>query len=107
MTSMVSRFFLAVASILAVASGAMAAGPPSPSRPPEPSRPRPSNYEMAVRAVQAGDYARALSVLQRVVKSESRDADAWNLADRGSSETYGFADEGFEAGLFACLVCIG
>lgn len=63
---MVSRFFLAVALTLAVGSGAMAAGSPSPSRP------QPSNYEVAVKAVQAGDYARALWLLQRVVKAEPR-----------------------------------
>lgn len=72
---MVSRTFLAVVLTLAVTSAAMAAGSPSTSRPP--ARP-PSPYDQGVKAVQAGDYTRALTLLKKVVEAEPRNADAWN-----------------------------
>jgi len=39
---------------------------------------QPSQYDEAVRAVDAGAYARALRMLNNVVKAEPRNADAWN-----------------------------
>lgn len=63
---------------LALASGALGAGSPSPSRPPAPAQPRASNYELAVNAIKARDYPRALGLLQKVVRAEPRNADAWN-----------------------------
>lgn len=63
--------------VLALASTALAAGSPSPSRPPAPQV-QPTEYELGVKAVQAGDYARALTLLQKVVQAQPRHADAWN-----------------------------
>ena len=59
---------LAVAFTLAMASAALAAGAPSDSTPPRP----PGDYEIAVAAVKAGNYARALPLLQKVVTAEPR-----------------------------------
>jgi len=63
--------------VLGVASAVLAAGSPSPSRPPAP-RVQPTDYELGVKAVQAGDYGRALTLLQKVVQGDPRHADAWN-----------------------------
>lgn len=122
MTSMVSRFFLAVASILAVASGAitlMAAHDYAFVL--DDSRAKVAVVDESVargtlvaspRGPRSGAYV-ASRLPPDEVEASRRDAvsrgQRWYLAlaDRGSSETYGFADEGFEAGLFACLVCIG
>jgi Flp pilus assembly protein TadD len=54
---------------------ALAAGAPSPARPP--ARP-PDDYGQGVRAVLAGDYARAVTLLGRAVQSDPKNADAWN-----------------------------
>jgi tetratricopeptide (TPR) repeat protein len=56
----------------------MAAGSSSSSRPPAASRAQPTPYELGVKAVKAGDYARALTHLQKVVQTDPRNADAWN-----------------------------
>jgi len=69
---------LAIALILALVSPAMAAGSSSTSRPSAPPRAQPSDYDLGVKAVQAGDYQRALVLLQKVVQAEPRNADAWN-----------------------------
>jgi len=74
---MMNNLFLAIALTLALGSPAMAAGSRSTSRPPAPSV-QPSDYELGVRAVKAHDYQRALTLLQKVVRAEPRNADAWN-----------------------------
>jgi tetratricopeptide (TPR) repeat protein len=71
---MTSKLCLAIALTLALVSHAMAAGSSSTSRPSA----QPSDYELGVKAVQAGDYQRALALLQKVVQAEPRNADAWN-----------------------------
>jgi len=63
---------------LVCASAAMAAGSSSSSRPRTPAPAQPSAYELGVQAVQSRDYARALSLMQKVVDSDPRNADAWN-----------------------------
>jgi Flp pilus assembly protein TadD len=73
-----SKGLLVLVCSLALASTAMAAGSPSPSRPPAPRQPSPSAWDLGVKAVQAGDYARAVTLFQRVVQAEPRNADAWN-----------------------------
>lgn len=75
---MVSKAIVAVVLVLGLASGALAAGSSSPSRPPAPSKAQPTDYDLGVKAVQAGDYARALPLLQKVVQADPRNADAWN-----------------------------
>ena len=75
---MVSKSLVAIALTLALASTALAAGSPSPSRPPAPPKAQPSDYDLGMKAVQAGDYGRALTLLERVVKADPRNADAWN-----------------------------
>jgi tetratricopeptide (TPR) repeat protein len=67
-----------LALILVSASTAMAAGSSSTSRPPAASPAQPTSYDLGVKAVQAGDYARALTLLQKVVQTDPRNADAWN-----------------------------
>ena len=75
---MLSNLFLAVGLTLALVSPAMAAGSSSTSRPSAPPRAQPSDYDLGVKAVQAGDYQRALALLQKVVQAEPFNADAWN-----------------------------
>ena len=57
-----------------MASTVLAAGSSSSSKPPPPT-----GYDLGVKAVKAGDYARALSLLQKVVSANPRDANAWNF----------------------------
>lgn len=75
---MVSKPLLAVVLTLAIVSPAMAAGSSSTSRPPALPKAQPTDYDLGVKAVQAGDYGRALTLLERVVKADPRNADAWN-----------------------------
>lgn len=75
---MVSKSLLAVVLTLALASAALAAGSPSTSRPPARPQAQPTDYDLGVKAVQAGDYARALTLFQKVVQADPRNADAWN-----------------------------
>ncbi len=65
---------LAIVLALGLASSAFAAGSSSPSRKPAP----PDNYDLAVKAVKANDFERAIGLLQKVVKKKPGDADAWN-----------------------------
>ncbi len=71
---MIMRSVLAIILSVSMASAAWAAGSTSPSRPPPPT-----GYDVGVEAVEAGDYARALSLLQKVVSANPRDANAWNF----------------------------
>jgi tetratricopeptide (TPR) repeat protein len=75
---MISKLLFAIALTLATGSPAMAAGSSSNSRPSAPPTVQPSDYELGVKAVKAGDYQRALGLLQKVVQGEPRNADAWN-----------------------------
>ena len=63
---------------LALVPPAMAAGTTSTSRPPDRPRAQPSDYDLGVKAVQNGDYQRALAPLLKVVQADPRNADAWN-----------------------------
>lgn len=72
---MLSKPLLAVILILALVPPAMAAGSPSRSRPP---MAQPTDYDLGVKAVHAGDYQRALALLQKVVQADPRNANAWN-----------------------------
>ncbi|HSR72089.1 MAG TPA: tetratricopeptide repeat protein [Kiloniellales bacterium] len=74
MTRRVLATILAAVVTLGLASAAMAAGSPSRSSKPK----EPDSYSQAVDAVKAGDYTKALSLLQKVVDRDSRNADAWN-----------------------------
>lgn len=75
---------LIVVLALALAPPAMAAGSTSSSRPPAastaPAAPvaRMTDYDAGVKAVKAGDYRRALGLLQKVTQVDPRNADAWN-----------------------------
>ena len=75
---MVLKLLLAVVLTLALVPPAMAAGSSSTSRPPAIPRAQPTDYDLGVKAVQAGDYQRALALLQNVVQADPRNADAWN-----------------------------
>lgn len=68
----------AIALTPALVSPAIAAGSSSTSRPSAPPRAQAGDYDLGVKAVQAGDYQRALTLLQKVVQAEPRNADAWN-----------------------------
>jgi len=75
---MAGKSLLAAALVLGLASAVMAAGAPSTSRPsPTPKAP-PADYDLGVKAVRAGDYPRALALLQKAVQADPRNADAWN-----------------------------
>jgi Flp pilus assembly protein TadD len=75
---MISKLLSAIALTLAVISSAFAMGSSSTSRPSAPPRAQPSDYELGVKAVQAGDYQRAVALLQKVIQAVPRNADAWN-----------------------------
>jgi tetratricopeptide (TPR) repeat protein len=75
---MVTKFHWIVILTLALIPPVMAAGSSSTSRPPDRPRAQPSDYDLGVKAVQAGDYQRALAPLQKVVQADPRNADAWN-----------------------------
>ena len=74
----VNRLIWVLASIFVSMPAVMAAGSTSTSRPPAASPAQPSPYDLGVKAVKAGDYARALTHLQKVVQTDPRNADAWN-----------------------------
>ena len=71
---MIMKSVLAIMLSVAMASAALAAGSTSPSRAPRPSPP--TGYDKGVEAVKAGDYARALALLQKVVVANPRNANA-------------------------------
>ena len=71
---MIMRSVFAIILSVSMASAVLAAGSTSPSRPPSPT-----GYDLGVKAVKANDYARALSLLQKVVSANPRDANAWNF----------------------------
>ncbi len=73
-----SKALLVLVFTVGLASAAMAAGSPSTSRPPTPRQAPASDYDLGVKAVQAGDYARARALFQKVVQIDPRNADAWN-----------------------------
>ncbi len=75
---MLSRSIWVIAIVLGVASAALAAGAPSTSRPPARQPAQPTDYDLGVKAVQAGDYGRALTLLEKSIQADSRNADAWN-----------------------------
>ena len=75
---MVSKSLLAVLLTLALVFPAMAAGSRSTSRPPTPPTAQPTDYELGEKAVLAGDFQRALALLQKVVQDNPRNANAWN-----------------------------
>jgi tetratricopeptide (TPR) repeat protein len=75
---MLGKLLVVVVSTLAFVSSAMPAGSSSTSRPTTVPRAQASDYDLGVKAVQAGDYQRALALLQKVVQADSRNADAWN-----------------------------
>jgi tetratricopeptide (TPR) repeat protein len=75
---MVSKSLWIVILTLALIPPAMAAGSSSTSRPPDRPQAQLSDYDIGVKAVQAGDYQRALGSLQKVVQADPRNADAWN-----------------------------
>ena len=75
---MVNKPLLIVILTLALIPTAMAAGSSSSSRPPAPATAQPTDYDLGVKAVKAGDFQRALALLQKVVQAEPRNADAWN-----------------------------
>ncbi|HXF65657.1 MAG TPA: tetratricopeptide repeat protein [Burkholderiales bacterium] len=74
----VNSLILVLASILVPVPAVLAAGSSSSSRPPAAPRAQPTPYELGVNAVKAGDYARALTELQKAVQADPRNADAWN-----------------------------
>ena len=75
---MVTKSFWIVVLALALISPVMAAGSSSTSRLPDRPRAQSSDYDVGVKAVQAGDYQRALASLQKTVQADPRNADAWN-----------------------------
>ena len=75
---MVTKYFWIVILTLALIPPVLAAGSSSTSRPPDRPRAQPSDYDVGVKAVQAGDYQRALASLQKTVQADPRNADAWN-----------------------------
>ena len=75
---MVSKSLLAILLSLALVPPAMAAGSRSTSRQPSLPTAQPTDYELGEKAVQAGDFQRALVLLQKVIQDNPRNADAWN-----------------------------
>ncbi len=73
---MLIRYLLAFVLSVGLVSAAMAAGSTSPSKP--------SKLAVAEKAMKAGNYDRAIKLLQKVVAGDSQNADAWN--DLGFSQ---------------------
>ncbi len=71
---MILKTLLGALLALAIAAPALAAGSTSSSTRPAP----PSAYQSAVKAVKSEDYRRALRLLDRVVRDDPGNADAWN-----------------------------
>ncbi len=67
---MLIRYLLAFVLSVALVPAAMAAGSSSSSKP--------SKFAVAEKAVKAGNYTRAIELLQQVVAGDARNADAWN-----------------------------
>jgi len=67
---MLIRYLLAFVLSVGLVSAAMAAGSTSPSKP--------SKLAVAEKAVKAGNYNRAIELLQKVVARDSQNANAWN-----------------------------
>ncbi len=67
---MLIRYLLAFVLSVGLVSAAMAAGSTSPSKP--------SKLAVAEKAVKAGNYDRAIELLQKVVARDSQNANAWN-----------------------------
>ncbi len=67
---MLIRYLLAFVLSVGLVSAAMAAGSTSPSKP--------SKLAVAEKAVKAGNYNRAIELLQKVVAGDSQNANAWN-----------------------------
>ena len=72
-SAMSTRYVLALALTVGLASAALAAGSPSRS-----TAPQPSTYDVAEKAVKAGDYNRAIPLLQKVVAKDPNHYDALN-----------------------------
>ena len=69
---MIIRYLLAFVLSVGLASAAMAAGSSSSSS-------KPSELADAETAIEAGDYGRAIDLLQKVIAGDSQNADAWNF----------------------------
>lgn len=69
---MIIRYLLAFVLSVGLASAAMAAGSSSSSS-------KPSELADAETAIEAGDYGRAIDLLQKVIAGDSENADAWNF----------------------------
>ena len=69
---MIIRYLLAFVLTVGLASAAMAAGSSSSSS-------KPSKLADAETAIEAGDYDRAIDLLQKVIAGDSKNADAWNF----------------------------
>ncbi len=70
---MLIRYVLALVLTLGLASAALAAGSPSTSK-----APKQSTYDVAEKAVKAGDYKRAIPLLQQVLAKNPNHYDALN-----------------------------
>ncbi len=70
------RYLLAFVLTVGLVSAAMAVGSTSSSKP--------SKLQVAEKAMKAGNYDRAIKLLQKVVAGDSQNADAWN--DLGFSQ---------------------
>ncbi len=67
---MLIRYLLTLVLTVGLVSTAMAAGSSSSSKP--------SKLAVAEKAIKAGNYQRAIELLQKTVARDSRNADAWN-----------------------------
>ncbi len=72
-SAMLIRYVLALVLTVTLASAALAAGSPSTSK-----APKQSTYEVAEKAVKAGDYNRAIPLLQQVLAKNPNHYDALN-----------------------------
>ncbi len=73
---MLIRYLLTLVLTVGLVSAAMAAGSTSSSKPSSSSTP--SELEVAEKEIKAGNYQRAIELLQKTVASDPQNADAWN-----------------------------
>jgi tetratricopeptide (TPR) repeat protein len=75
---MIAGLLLAVVLTMGASFPALAAGSRSTSRPPAPAQSEPSKYEMGVKALKGGNYARAAALFEQAVEADPGNADGWN-----------------------------
>ncbi len=85
---MLIRYLLTLVLSVGLVSAALAAGSTSSSKP--------SKLDVAEKEIKAGNYDRAIELLQKAIASDSQNADAWNFLGLSQRKLKRF-DQAFDA----------